>query len=189
MVFKGIFMNRRVCSLIVAVAICAVLGLADNCHGKSRPAAEYQVKAAYIYNFAKFVEWPSKVFSNANSPIIIGVLGDDPFGDTLEQTIKDKTVNGRRLQVRRFDKTSDVGVCHMLFVSSSEKMRLSKALDRVKDSNVLTIGEMGGFARQGGMIGFTMEGNKVGFEINLERAKKAGLNVSSQLLKVAKVVR
>jgi len=188
MVFKGTLVNRRVLGLIAVIAVSAVLGWPVDCYGKSQRAAEYQIKAAYIYNFAKFVNWPSKVFADASSPIVIGVLGEDPFGNTLEQTVKDKTVNGRKLQARRFDKINEVERCHILFVSSSEKMRLSRVLEQVRGSNVLTIGELGGFARQGGVIGFTMEGNKVGFEINIGAAKKAGLDVSSQLLKLAKVV-
>ena len=105
-----------------------------------------------------------------------------------EQAVKDKTVNGRKLQVKRFDNVRNVERCHILFISASEKMRLSKALERTKDLNVLTVSDIGGFARRGGIIGFTMERNKVGFEINVDAAKKAELTISSQLLKLAKVV-
>jgi len=188
MVFKGTLVNRRVLGLIAVIAVSAVLGWPGDCYGKSQAATEYQIKAAYIYNFAKFVDWPSKAFPDANSPIVIGVLGEDPFGDALEQAIKDKSVNGRKLQAKRFDGVRDVERCHILFISSSEKMRLSKALERVKGLNVLTVSDIGRFARQGGMIGLTMEHNKIGFEINVDTAKKAGLSISSQLLKLAKVV-
>ena len=188
MVFKDAYMSRRVIGIVAVIATCAVFGWAGDCYGKSQRATEYQIKAAYIYNFAKFVDWPSKAFPNANSPIIIGVLGEDPFGDALEQAVKDKTVNGRKLQVKRFDNVRNVEHCHILFISASEKMRLSKALERAKGLNVLTVSDIGGFARRGGIIGFTTERNKVGFEINVDAAKKAELTVSSQLLKLAKVV-
>ena len=151
--------------------------------------SEYQIKAAFLYNFAKFVEWPPHVFADGGSPIVIGVLGEDPFGSSLEQVVKGKTVGGRRFSIKRFEKVRDLEHCHILFISSSESGHLAKALDSIKGPNVLTVSEIERFAQRGGIISFVTIDNKIGFEINLDAAKKANLKLSSKLLKVARVVR
>ncbi len=170
----------------VAIAVATCMVAAGSC-----PASptEYEVKSAFIYNFAKFLEWPANAFASADSPIIIGIIGDDPFGGLLQQTVRGKTAAGRRIEVKHFDKVRDCQLCHILFVSASERGRLSKILDRLKGSSVLTVGETAGFVRQGGIIGFVMDDNKVGFEVNVGAAKQAGLKISSKLLKLAKDTR
>jgi len=166
--------------------LCVVASPAPNAHA-TRPS-EYQVKAAFLYNFAKFVEWPAEAFADTSAPIILGVLGQDPFGVVLEQTIQGKTVRGRTLVIRRFERIQDVEVCHVLFVSSSEEKHLARILEGLKGSGVLTVSEMEQFARNGGIIQFIMQENKVRFEINVDAAERAGLKISSKLLKLSRVV-
>lgn len=149
---------------------------------------EYDVKAAFLYNFAKFVEWPPTAFINPGDPLIIGVLGVDPFGNSLKG-LEDKTVAGRKILIKRFTQVDELEKCHLLFISSSEKKNLHQILPAVKGWNVLTVGEMKGFAEAGGMINFTLIEKRVRFEVNLDAAQNAGLKISSQLLKVAKIVK
>ncbi|MDO8682184.1 MAG: YfiR family protein [Armatimonadota bacterium] len=171
------------------IGVCAVLCTTAFLDISVAELNEYQIKAAFLYNFAKFVEWPAEVFSDANTPIVIGIIGDDPFGSSFEQTVKGKTVSDRRLIIKRFERVQGVGSCHILFVSSSERNHLSKILEAAKTNNVLTVSEIDNFANKGGVIGFSMDQNKIGFVINVEAAKKAKLKISSKLLRLAKVVK
>lgn len=150
---------------------------------------EYRVKAAFLLNFAKFVEWPKKSFDNKKSPIIIGVLGKDPFGPLLESTVHGKTVRKRSIIVKRFKDIKTLQPCHILFVSSSESKRLSKVFTALKDVSALTVGETKRFARDGGILRFTMVAKKVRFEINADAAKRSKLKISSKLLQLADIVR
>ena len=151
--------------------------------------SEYQVKAAFLYNFAKFVEWPCKVFSDSSAPIIIGILGEDPFGNDLEQTIKGKTVKGREITIKRSKQIGKLGSCHILFISMSEKGNLKRVLNNFKKSSILTVSEIENFTQYGGIIGFVMKQHNIRFEINMDAAERSGLQISSKLLKVAKVVK
>lgn len=153
------------------------------------PRSEYEVKAAMLYNFARFVEWPAQVLGSASDPLVVGVLGLDPFGAILDNTLKGVTVNGRHMVVRRFASVAELKVCHILFVSSSETKSLPAVTQMFERSAVLTVGDMERFARQGGMIGFILDGKKVRFEINLDAAESAGLKISSKLLQLATVTR
>ncbi len=188
---KGCLIVSKILCLIVLVAACAMLVNTPHAHAESRLSREYQIKAAFLYNFVKFVEWPAEAFADASDPIIFAVLGEDPFGDILEQTVKDKILNNRRLVIKRikkFEKGQDLDDCHILFISTSEERLLEKIVETLKDSSVLTVGEMKRFAQRGGIINFTTKKNKVRFEINVEAAKRATLRISSRLLDLAKVV-
>ena len=156
-------------------------------HGQ--PSNEYQIKAAFLFNFAKFVEWPPATAAPESGPICMCILGRDPFGPALEEVIQGKTVNSRRLQVRRTTRVEQVRSCHVLFISDSERGRLSEALALLRDTSILTVGEMERFVQHGGMIHFLMESNKVRFEINRDAAERAGLKISSKLLQLATIVR
>ena len=186
--------------LITMVVLFTMESVAPSIHAKSSSASEYQLKAVFLYNFAKFVEWPSESFADARAPIILGILGKDPFGTTIDQIIKSKTVKDRKLTIKRFEKIKDLrasfagkrekgAACHILFISSSEEEYLAKILEILKASSVLTVGEMEKFTQRGGMIIFTVKENKIRFEINLDAAKRAELKISSKLLKLAKIVR
>jgi len=119
----------------------------------SQEASEYQVKAAFLYNFAKFIDWPTEAFKDDLAPVNLCILGTDPFGDTLN-TIKDKTVKGRKLTLKRLYKLEDPGGCHILFISASEKGNVKQIIQSLKNSPVLTISEGERFAHGGGMINF-----------------------------------
>jgi len=146
---------------------------------------EYQIKAAFIFNFAKFVEWPAAAFAKASSPIVVGVLGENPFRDALEKTIKNKTVDEHPVIIREFRAATDATNCHILFISGSEKGRLPQILKQLNGRNVLTVGEMPGFTGEGGMINFVLDGTKIRFQINNDAANSAGLKISSKLLKLS----
>ncbi|HTB80695.1 MAG TPA: YfiR family protein [Opitutaceae bacterium] len=149
---------------------------------------EYQVKAVFLFNFAQFVDWPSGTFSSAQAPLVIGVLGDDPFDGFLDETIHDEKVNDHPLIVQRYRRVEEIGACHILFISQSESGRLDRILARLKDRNILTVGDAEDFARRGGMIRFVTENNKIRLRINMDAAKAAELTISSRLLRPAKIV-
>jgi hypothetical protein len=146
---------------------------------------EYQIKAAFLFNFTQFIEWPTNAFADADAPLVIGILGNDPFGGALSQTIEGETVRGRKVVLRTFKRPEEARACHLLFISRSEQSRLSQVLAALKDTPVVTVSDADQFVRRGGMIGFVMIENKVRFDINPQTAAKAGLKISSKLLKLA----
>jgi len=153
------------------------------------PAAEIgadESKAAVLMNIARFVEWPPEVFASTTSPIVIGVLGDRSFGEILNQTLAGETVDGRPLAVKRFANMSDLGPCQLLYISTSEKTRLPEILDRLRGAKVLTVSEMDGFMKPGGIIRLNIKKGQVRFDINKASAEREGLKISSQLLNLAK---
>ena len=149
---------------------------------------EYEVKAACLYNFLKYVEWPAQAFAAADNPWTIGVLGEDPFGKWLEKAVGDKIVNGKKIVIRRAAQLEDVTPCQLLFLSQSEKGRVKKVLAKLQGTSILTVSECDTFAEQGGIINFLMSGEKIRFEINLNAAQRAGLKMSPKLLNVARIV-
>lgn len=155
---------------------------------QSPTISEYQVKAAFLYNFAKFVEWPPTGFRDAAQPLQICVLGRDPFGQELRAITDAKTVNGRKLEVTDVPDLQKARTCHIVFIAASEKTRLKQILDGLQGTDALTVGDTQGFAEQGGMINFVLENNRVQFEVNRKAAEQAGLKISSKLLSVAKLV-
>lgn len=151
---------------------------------ESQPTVN-QLKAAFIYNFAKFVEWPPAAFGEATSPIVIGVLGDNSIRGDLDRTIRDKTINDRPLVIREFRSAADATNCHLLFIGASETARLPEILDSLHSASVLTVGETDEFTRKGGMISFIPGETKIRFRINEGAAKSVGLKISSKLLSLA----
>ena len=149
------------------------------------PPTEYQLKAAFLLNFTKFVEWPPAGFAEPTSPIVLGILGENPFGNILERTIRDKTINNRPLVVKAFRSSADATNCHILIISTSEKARLPEILANLRGASVLTVSEMDRFTETGGMINFVRQGNKIRFQINEIAAKSVGLKISSKLLSLA----
>lgn len=186
--------HRRACRRLsrlsgVWLVISALfLSGAWNLPAQTAASKEYQIKAAFVFNFAQFVDWPSDTFTNASAPLCIGVLGDDPFGDILDTTINGEKVNGHPLVVRRFHKAEEIQDCQVLFISHSEAKRMRQVLDGLKGRSVLTIGEVDGFCKDGGIIRFVTEQNKIRFRINPETAKNSSLTVSSKLLRLAQIV-
>jgi hypothetical protein len=149
---------------------------------------EYQVKSAFLYNFVKFVEWPSETFRDSDSPIKICVLGKDPFGEALDR-LRDKNVGSRKLVIERLKRGDAPDKCQILFISDSEKNNVTEILRGVRKRPVLTVGDMKGFLQSGGIINFISKGNQVSFEINLDAAERSKLRVSSQLLQVGSIYR
>jgi hypothetical protein len=150
---------------------------------------EYLIKAAYLYNFAMFVEWPEEAFTAANAPIVVGVVGDDPFGWALDRTVLDKRINNRRIEVKRLKiDDEDVRRCHILFVSRAESSRVADLAQRIGRLSVLIVGDDADTLTSGGTIAFSVKDNKVGFAINLAAARRARLAISSKLLNLARVV-
>jgi hypothetical protein len=149
--------------------------------------SEYDIKAGFMYNFPKFVEWPGDTFSDANKAITLCIVGTDPFGKALG-AIDNKTVQNRRLEIKYTARSKDLKMCSILFISGSEKESVPQILEMLKGAATLTIGDTRGYAQQGVMINFVMEQNKVGFEINTESARRAKLTISSKLLKLAKMI-
>lgn len=149
---------------------------------------EYQVKAAFIDNFIKFVDWPDAAFPDSHSPVTISVLGGT-FLTAALKAIEDVPVKGRHLSIHAIKGLADLRPSHILFVSSSEKDQLNEILQSVKDTSVLTVGEVEGFCDKGGIINFILVDNKVRFEINPDAAHKASLVISSKLLRLATIVR
>ena len=147
-----------------------------------------QVEAVFLFNFSQFVEWPPKVFPDAQSAMVIGVLGSDPFGSALDEVVRDEVVNGRKLTVRRFRSVEEVADCHILFIGRSEGDRVAEILARLKGRSILTVSELDGFAKQGGVIRFVLVDNKIRLHINLEAARAVGLTISSKLLRPSQIV-
>lgn len=148
---------------------------------------EYQIKAAFLFNFAKYVEWPPAALANAETPFAIGVLGEDPFGAVLDQAVRDKKIKDRAFVVRRGDDPADLADCHIVFMGGAGARERARALSLFRQRPVLTVGEQEDFTRAGGVMSFFMSDNKVSFEINLAAAERARLKISSQLLRLNKV--
>lgn len=177
--------------------------IAQKAGADSTSSREYQVKAAFLYNFLQFVDWPEEKPADGNKPITIGILGKDPFGDAFEP-IKGKKVKGRSVIIKRFksfeemkkstekdkpeseQKIEMLTKCHLLFICSSEQKDLKEIINLVKDYDVLTVGEMNGFLESGGIINCFVEEKKIRFEINLTAAERAELKMRSKLLRLAK---
>ena len=155
---------------------------------QTEPTREYQVKAVLLFNFAQFVDWPTQAFGAAQTPLVIGVLGKDPFGAYLDATVRGETVNRRPLAVQRYRQVAEIKTCHVLFISRSEAERLEQILAGLKGRNILTVGDAEGFAGRGGMIRFITEKNRTRLRINLDAVKAANLTISSKLLRSADII-
>lgn len=171
--------------LMVCVAMCATVTSVRTAHGDER---EYQIKAAFLYNFAKFVDWPDEAFANDKNSFIIGVLGTDPFGTALD-SLSGKVVKDKKVVVRRYQTANDAKNCQILFVGSSERDRLNEILETLKGGHVLAVADLERFAQRGGSVKFKIVDNKVRFDINTDATERAGLKISSKLLSVAEIVR
>jgi len=152
-----------------------------------------KVEAAYLYNFARFVRWPKQALGGKHVPFVIGVLGDDPFGRILDDTVRAKTLAGQAVVVRRFrwereTDRADLKACHMLYISRSERQRFGQIIAVLDSAPVLLVSAMEAFARKGGMIGFVLQKGRIVFEINRDALKRARLKASSKLLKLARLV-
>ena len=151
-------------------------------------ASATDVQAVFLFNFAQFVEWPTDAFADAETPLVIGILGEDPFGSVLDETVRNETVRGRLFKIRRYRKVADVKNCHILYISRSEASRLDDILAAVKDRPILTVTNSHDFESQGGIIRFVVEQSRIKLSIDLEAAQATKLTFSSKLLRSASIV-
>jgi len=155
-------------------------------HSAEQPQfSENQVKGAFLTKFAMFVEWPGKAAPGDKTPIVIGILGDDPFGPQFELALTKETVNGRPFALKRLKDPQEAGGCQILFVGASEAARLPEIISAIRKQPILTVGDQERFAHQGGMINFVKQGGKVRFEVNTVAVETGGLKMSAKLLQVA----
>jgi YfiR/HmsC-like len=171
---------------LILIAVIAA-GLSARNASAQTVADEYQVKAAYLLNFARFVEWPTDALS-ASSPIVIAIVGDDPFGGALEEVLREKSANGHPIQLRHLRGNDVLTGCQIVFISTSEEARLPEILRRLGHNSVLTVSDIDRFSLRGGVVEFRMVGNRVRFDINRTPAIAAQLAISSKLLSVARAV-
>lgn len=162
------------------LAFLTVAGLAS-----APPATPAEVQAAFLCSFVEFVDWPPGA---VDGPVTVGVLGEDPFGALLEATAKNRPVQTKSIVVKRVATLEEARTCQLVFVGASEARILTPILQALATSSILTVSDIAGFAKRGGMIGFTIEDKRVRFEINLEAAERANLRISSRLLKLARIV-
>jgi hypothetical protein len=185
--------ERQLCRWLLAFCLNAALVcrfLAGTVLFAQQPKPnEYQVKATYLYNFGRFVKWPETAPAGKGESFSVCVLGQDPFGPILDSTLAGEALDGKPVALRRLSKPQDAGECRILFISAAEEKHLKEILTALDESGVLTVSDMPGFTRRGGMIQFVLEGDRVRFEINLASAESARLVLSSELLKVATSVK
>lgn len=167
--------------LLTVLCIPAAISAADE------PSREYQVKAAFLFNFAQFTQWPDSAFSRSDDPLVVAVIGQNPFGPVLQQTLEGKSISGHPIVVRYIDSSGDLSGCHLLFVPASEDPHLDEIFNQVADRPILTVGESAKFPWSGGIIRFLIDDNKVRFEISPEAATRAGLHISSKLMSLARI--
>ncbi len=178
-------MNNR----LGILAVTAVLLAAPACWSAETPGpSEYQVKAAILCNLAKYVDWPASSFPQTNSPLVIGVLGEDNFGDGFRRMVQDKTINGRKLLLKRMTWGEDVKNAHLLFISVSEKKRLPDILEKLRGASILTVGESESFTQLGGIINLATKDHRIRPQVNLPAAERAHLKISSKLLSISDVL-
>ncbi len=178
----------------LTVAACVILAPTLYATQDIDAAKAIKVKAAYLYQFTKFVEWPKTAFERDKSPIVIAILGNDPFGTVLDKTVFEKTVRGRRIAIVRIgaygrDSRKTLRSCHLLYVASSERHRIREVLDDIDSQNILVVGEGKDHATSGGMIGLVLDSGRITFHVNHEAVKRAGLRMSAKLLRLAKIVK
>ena len=162
-------------------------GVLVACDARASEFDEYAIKAAYLYNFAKFVEWPPGAFADADAPLLICIAGANPFGDTLT-SLSGKSVDGHPVEVRPIATAAGLDKCHIVFIGRAERGRLKSLLAKLARLPILTVSDIGDFAREGGMIGLIEADQRIRFDINLTATRQANLKLSSQLLKLATIV-
>lgn len=150
---------------------------------------EYNIKAVFLYNFTRFIDWPPNSFRSADAPFVIGILGDDPFHSAIDEAVAGEKAKGHSIIVQRYQNVQDIKNCHILFISNNEAGRLREILQALSNKNILTVSDIPEFATTGGIIRFMTKENKIKLQINLPASKDADLNISSKLLQLAEIVR
>jgi hypothetical protein len=174
----------KAATVLLLLLVCLPLSILH-----AQPSREYQIKAVFIFNFAQFTEWPANAFTGTNDPVVIGVLGSNPFDDFLESTIHSEAVHGRHLVVRHYKTVEEIQTCHILYIGQSEARRVQQIVRKLKGKPVLTVSDIPNAAAEGVAIGFVTERNRIKLHINLDGIKAASLTVSSKLLRLAQIVK
>ena len=182
-------MRSRILHIGIAVSCAATaLLLGAGAVAQTPSASEYQVKAVLIFNFAQFVIWPATA-PDSQASVVVCIVGDDPFGNVIDETLRGERVGGRSFEVRRFRDVANIPPCEVLFISRSDAQRVGGIITDLRNRPTLTVSDAADFAKLGGMIQFVTERNRVRLKINLQAAQDAKLTISSKLLRVAEIVR
>jgi hypothetical protein len=176
--------GTSVCSLSLWLAVCA----SPCAWSQAEQTVQYPLKLAYIYNVTKFVEWPPEMFSSSSAPLVICIVGRDPFPVDAEHELRSRMTRGRPIDIRKITVKDNSGVCHVVFISDAEQKNTAGILTSAENTSVLTIGESEGFVEQGGIVNLVIQNTKIHFEINTGAAERKHLIISSRLLALAKVV-
>ncbi len=174
--------------MVIRLYLMSLFGTVLLSHAGEPAFDEYQVKAAFLYNFAKFVEWPPGTFANSSDPIGICIVGQNPFGSTLEDMVKGKKIGNRTFVVWRLRDTQQANKCQILFIGAADSKRIRASLEALKSADILTVGETEDFVAAGGIIGFRLEGTRVHIQVALDTAEHTKLRISSHLLGLAEIV-
>jgi hypothetical protein len=175
--------------LIVASCISMIILLEGINSRAQESVTEFQVKAVFLYNFSQFVIWPDSCFTTENSPFVIGILGNDPFGDNIDEVVKGEFVNSHPIIVQRVHRIEEANNCHILYFTEKNPDRLKNSIQRVNSKYILSVSDTDEFTRIGGMVEFVTFENKIKIKINHEAVKRAGLEVSPKLLSLAEIVK
>jgi hypothetical protein len=172
--------------LIAGLALMALVATGNSSAAPAQPT-EYALKSVFLYNFCRFMEWPNSAFSSPNDPLVIGVVGDDPFGSLLNEAVEGETYHGHPIRIEHYHSPRDIKHCQVLFVSHSETSRTKEILAAVAGKSIVTVGETDGFLDMGGMIALTADHNRVRLRVNPANLRAANIDVSSKLLRVAEI--
>jgi len=182
-------LRRTLCLPLITIVCGLAWTPSPRADALSEEGVEYGVKLAFIYNLTKFVEWPSSSYLNAEAPLLICIVGDDPFDAGLEEQLRARNVEGHPVEIRKLRPGDAIGACQIVFIPLRARDQAASIVMGLKGSSTLTVGETKGFAVQGGIINFAVEGNRVHLEVNPIAAKRAGLTISSRLLNIATIVK
>jgi YfiR/HmsC-like len=185
-VLTALLLRRRLSPLVIALAL--LFAAKPDAEAQSDIRTEYKFKAVFLFHFTQFVDWPVDAFGTSNAPLVIGVLGDNPFGNYLDETVRGETVDGHPLSIQFYRRLADVKNCQMLFISRSEEKHIQRILTDLEAKPILTVSDIADFPEQGGIIGFITVDDKIHFKINLDAAHDANLTFSSKLLRLAQIV-
>jgi hypothetical protein len=187
--FSPRFNSRRIRRVSFFIVACCFFLNPLNAVSVNEESLEYPLKLAFLYNFTKFIEWPSDSFHDPGASLAICIIGNDPFNPDLEAELRTRTVGSHPVEIKTLRSNDPLGICHMVFVPVTEKSQVARIVSGLKGSSTLTVGEIEGFAVQGGIINLTIEENKLHFEVNPLAAERAGLKISSKLLSMARIVK
>lgn len=184
--FKAVNILKGTGLLVGMLAFVLLLNVQQT-RAQNKPVLEYQVKAAFLYNFTRFISWPSSTFNSPTAPFIIGIIGNNPFGTYLEDIIDQEKVNDHPIIVQRYHDIKDINNCQILYISIGDDNKIKEVIASVAHKNVLTVSDAAKFANWGGIINFFKDDNKLRVQINTAAARAAGVEISSKLLKISKI--